>query len=368
MRYLRWLLLFIPVAILIEVLHGSAVLLFAASALAVIPLAGLLGEATEALAEKIGPRLGGLLNATLGNAAELIITLFAVQAGLLDLVKASLIGSILGNVLLVTGFSILVGGLKNGIQKFDRAHVGVDATLSILAVIALSVPSFFNAAIEPDTLRVEELSLTTAVAMIVIYALSIIYTLRSRTPVEAEVGPAVPPSHRGPHWNTRQALGLLVLATVGIAVMSEFLVSSVEPVTQQLGFSEFFVGIIIIPLIGNVAEHIVAVEVALKNQMDLSLAVALGSSLQIALFVAPVLVFISLMLGKPLTLEFNGFEVLALTAAAVIAALVALDGESNWLEGAMLLVVYLIIALAFFFLPSPIKTEARGLTSLLGML
>ncbi len=368
MRYLRWLLLLIPVAILVELLHGSEVLLFSTSVLAVIPLAGLMGEATEALAEKTGPRLGGLLNATLGNAAELIITLFAVRAGLLDLVKASLIGSILGNVLLVMGFSILAGGLKNGVQKFDRAHVGVDATMTILAVIALSVPSFFNAAIEPDTLRVEELSLTTAGAMIVIYVLSILYTLRSRTPAEAQIGTAIPPTRSGPHWTTRQALGILALATVGIALMSEFLVSSVEPVTQQLGFSEFFVGIIIIPIIGNVAEHIVAVEVALKNQMDLSLSIALGSSLQVALFVAPVLVFVSQLLGNPLTLEFNGFEVLALTAAAVIAALVALDGESNWLEGAMLLAVYIIIALAFFFLPGSPSTAAAGLTSLLGML
>ncbi len=367
MRYLRWLLLFIPVAIVVELAHGSEVLLFLTSALAVVPLAGLMAESTEALAEKTGPRLGGLLNATLGNAAELIITLFAVRAGLLDLVKASLIGSILGNVLLVMGLSIFVGGLKNGVQKFDRAHVGVDATMTILAVIALSIPSFFNAAIEPDTLRVEELSLTTAVAMIVIYVLSIVYSLRSHTVTEAEVGPSVQPTRSGPHWSTRKALGVLALATVGIALMSEFLVSSVEPVTQQLGFSEFFVGIIIIPLIGNVAEHVVAVEVALKNQMDLSLSIALGSSLQIALFVAPVLVFASLLLGNPLTLEFNAFELLALTAAAIIAAFVALDGESNWLEGAMLLAVYIIIALAFFFLPSP-GGEAAGLTRLLGML
>ena len=367
MRYLRWLLLLIPVAILAELLHWGEVVIFAASALAVIPLAGLMGEATEALAEKTGPRLGGLLNATLGNAAELIITLFAVRAGLLDLVKASLIGSILGNVLLVMGLSIFLGGLKNGVQKFDRSHVGMDATLTILAVIALSIPSFFNAAIEPDTLRVEELSLTTAFAMIVIYVLSIIYSLRSRTPAEA-LGPAVQPSHSSPHWDTRKALTVLGLATLGIALMSEFLVSSVEPVTAQLGFSEFFVGIIIIPLIGNVAEHLVAVQVALKNQMDLSLSIALGSSLQIALFVAPVLVFVSPLLGYPLTLEFNGFEVLALTAAGFIAAFVALDGESNWLEGAMLLAVYIIIALAFFFLPSPASAEAARLTSLLGML
>ena len=171
-----------------------------------------------------------------------------------------------------------------------------------------------------------------------------------------------------PQWDTKKALGVLVLATIGIAVMSEFLVSSVEPVTKQLGFSEFFVGIIIIPIIGNVAEHIVAVQMALKNQMDLSLSIALGSSLQIALFVAPVLVFVSPLLGYPLTLEFNGFEVIALTAAAVIAALVSLDGESNWLEGAMLIAVYTIIALAFFFLPSPVSAEAARLTRLLGML
>lgn len=368
MRYLRWLLLLIPVAVLAELLHWGEVVLFVAAAVAVIPLAGFMGAATEALAEKTGPRLGGLLNATLGNAAELIITLFAIKAGLLDLVKASLIGSIMGNVLLVMGLSILAGGLKNGVQKFDRSHVGVDATLTILAVIALSIPSFFNAAIEPDTLRVEELSLTTAFAMIVVYVLAIIYSLRSRTQAEVESGPAVPPSHSGPHWSTRQALGILVLATAGIALMSEFLISSVEPVTQQLGFSEFFVGIIIIPLIGNVAEHLVAVQVAIKNQMDLSLSIALGSSLQIALFVAPVLVFVSLLLGNPLTLEFNGFEVLALTAAGLIAVFVALDGESNWLEGAMLLAVYIILALAFFFLPSPAGAETARLTSLLGML
>ena len=353
MRYLRWLLLLIPVALLAKALHWDEMILFTTSALAVIPLAGLMGEATEALAEKTGPRLGGLLNATLGNAAELIITLFAIKEGLLDLVKASLIGSILGNVLLVVGLSVLVGGLKHGVQKFDRSHVGVDATLGILAVIALSVPSFFNAAIEPDKLRVEELSLTAALAMMAIYALSLIYSLRPRSPQEAEVGPAVTPSHSGPPWDMRRALGVLALATIGIALMSEFLVSSVELVTKQLGFSEFFIGIIIIPFIGNVAEHVVAVEVALKNQMDLSLSIALGSSLQIALFVAPVLVFVSLLIGNPLTLEFNAFEVLSLAAAAIIAAFVALDGESNWLEGAMLLAVYVIIALAFFFLPSP---------------
>ena len=350
MKGIRWLLVFIPVAILAELLHGSALIVFAASALAVIPLAGLMGQATEALAERTGPRLGGLLNATLGNAAELIITLFAIRAGLLDLVKASIIGSILGNLLLVLGFSILVGGIKNGLQKFDRGHAGLDATMTILVVIALSVPSIFNAAIEPDTARVEELSLTTAAAMLAIYGLSILYALR-RPRAEAEPAPMVKPAHAGPRWSPRVSLGVLAASTAAIALMSEFLVGAVEPVTAALGLSEFFVGIILIPIIGNVAEHLVAVQMAIKDQMDLSLSIALGSSLQIALFVAPALVFVSPLLGHPLTLEFNGFELIALTASALIAALVSLDGESNWLEGAMLLVVYVILGLAFFFLP-----------------
>jgi Ca2+:H+ antiporter len=350
MKGIRWLLVFVPVAILAELLHASALFVFATSALAVIPLAGLLGEATEVLAERTGPRVGGLLNATLGNAAELIITLFAIRAGLLELVKASIIGSILGNLLLVLGMSVLAGGLVNGLQKFDRSHVGLDATLTILVVIAISVPSIFNAAIEPNKTRVEELSLTTAAAMLVMYGLSILHALR-RPREEVAAGSEAKPTHTGPRWSVRMSLGVLAAATVAIALMSEFLTGAVEPVTVTLGFSEFFVGLILIPIIGNVAEHLVAVQVAIKNQMDLSLSIALGSSLQIALFVAPVLVFLSLLMGHPLTLEFNGFELIGLTAAAVIAAFVALDGESNWLEGAMLLVVYVILGLAFFFLP-----------------
>lgn len=349
MRIIHFLLIFLPLAILAEILHWPPLIIFAASALAVIPLAGLLGEATEVLAERVGPRLGGLLNATLGNAAELIITVIAIRAGNLELVKASIIGSVIGNILLVLGFSILLGGLRHGVQKFDRANAGIDATMLILAVIAISVPSIFNAAIEPDTLRVEELSLTTAAVMLVIYALSIVYQMRLKTP---ENGIGVQPTHTGPHWSPSVALAVLGASVVGIAIMSEFLVGSIEPVTQALGMSEFFVGIIVIPLIGNVAEHLVAVQVAMKNQMDLSLSIANGSSLQIALFVAPVLVFLSLLLGNPLTLEFNNFELIALTASGAIAALIAVDGRSNWLEGAMLLAVYLILGLAFFFLPA----------------
>lgn len=350
MRILRWLLLLLPIAILAEVLHWPPIVVFLTSALAVIPLAGYLGEATEVLAERTGPRIGGLLNATLGNAAELIITLIAIRAAQIELVKASIIGSVLGNLLLVLGLSLVFGGVKNGIQRFDRSSAGLDATLLILAVIAISIPSIFNTAIEPNTLAVEELSLTTAGVMLVIYALAIVFILRSRTP-EHEAGPTVQLTHHGPRWPVGLAVGVLVASVVGIAIMSEFLVGSVESVTESLGLSAFFVGIIVVPIIGNVAEHLVAVQVAIKNQMDLSLNIAIGSSLQIALFVAPILVFVSLLMGHPMTLEFNNFELIALTAAAVIAAFISVDGRSNWLEGAMLLAVYAILSLAFFFLP-----------------
>jgi Ca2+:H+ antiporter len=353
MRPIYFLLLSLPLAIVAELLHWPPMAIFAASAVAIIPLAGLLGEATEVLAEKIGPRFGGLLNATLGNAAELIITIIAIRAGELELVKASLIGSVLGNILLVLGLSILLGGLRHGLQRFDRANAGMDATMLILAVLAISVPSIFNAAIEPDKVRVEELSLTTAGVMLLIYALAIVYQFRAHTPAE-ETPTAVPPTHTAHRWNSRVALAILGGSVLGIAIMSEFLVGSIEPVTSALGMSEFFVGIIIIPLIGNVAEHLVAVKVAMQNEMDLSLSIANGSSLQIALFVAPILVFISLLLGNPLTLEFNNFELIALTASGAIAAFIAIDGRSNWLEGAMLLAVYAILTLAFFFLPATV--------------
>jgi Ca2+:H+ antiporter len=347
MSILKLLLIFAPLAIAADWLHASPVLVFAFSALGVIPLAGLIGEATEELAAHTGPRLGGLLNATLGNAAELIITIFAIRAGLLELVKASITGSILGNLLLVLGLSIVAGGVKNGKQRFDRTQAGLNGTMLILAVIAILVPSIFGHAIEPDHEAVEWLSIGVAVVMIVVYALGILYAFTT--------GQTDPLSHAPAHeirWSVRTALIVLLFSTLGIAWLSEVLVGSVEHVTETLNWSEFFVGIIIVPIVGNVAEHLVAVQVAIKNRMELSLAISLGSSLQIALFVAPVLVFISLLMGNPMDLVFNEFELIALAAASLIAALVALDGESNWLEGAQLLVVYVILAIAFFFLPT----------------
>lgn len=353
MRGVRLLLLFFPVAILAELLHWGDLIIFGASALAIIPFAGILGEATEILADKTGPRIGGLLNASLGNLAELIITIVALTAGRIELVKASIIGSILGNLLVVLGLSLLLGGLKNGLQRFNRNRVSVDATLVILAAIAISVPSLFAEEMGGDFPAVEALSLTTATVMLLLYGLSIFYTLRQPA-TEAPHAPAIEPSHEAPSWSTGRALGIMALAVAGLALMSEFLVGSLDVVTETLGLTEFFVGIIVVPLVGNVAEHLVAVQVAIKDEMDLSLSIALGSSLQIALLVAPLLVFVSLLVGHPMTLEFNHPEVIAMVAASVIAALVAIDGRSNWFEGAMLLGVFLVLAIGFFFLPEAV--------------
>ncbi|MFL7840516.1 MAG: calcium/proton exchanger [Candidatus Promineifilaceae bacterium] len=353
MRGVRLLLIFFPIALLAEFLHWGDMIIFGASALAIVPFAGILGDATETLAHKTGPRVGGLLNASLGNLAELIIAVVALSAGRIALVKASIIGSILGNLLAVLGLSLLVGGLKNGVQRFNRNRVSVDATLVILAAIAISVPSLFAEEIGGDFPAVEYLSLATAFVILALYVMAIIYTLRQ--PAEDEQhAPAIKPVQEGPQWSLGRAVGIMALAVAGLALMSEFLVSSLDVVTESFGLSEFFVGIILVPIIGNVAEHLVAVQVAIKNQMDLSLSIALGSSLQIALLVAPLLVFISLFIGHPMTLEFNHPEVIAMVAASVIAALVAMDGRSNWFEGAMLLGVFFILAIGFFFLPAGI--------------
>ncbi len=340
------LLVFVPLAIVLDLSESGPVLVFFAAALAVVPLAGMIGQATESMAERVGERLGGLLNATFGNAAELIIAVVALSQGKIVLVLASITGSILGNLLLVLGLATLLGGLKNGMQKFNRSNASIDATLLILAVIALGIPSFFNWSLEPDTFAVEGLSIGASVAMLVVYTLSVVYSLTVRT---TDTDPTAREAHGPPGWSIGHAIAILVVAIAFIAYLSEVLVSSVEPVTETLGLSEFFVGIIIIPLVGNVAEHFAAVQVAIKDKMDLSLSIAIGSSLQIALFVAPLLVFISLFMGNPMALEFNAFEVVAMLSAAFIASLVSLDGESNWLEGAMLLTVYVILALAFFF-------------------
>ncbi len=347
------LLVFIPIALLAEFGKWGGLWVFALSAVGVIPLAGYIGESTEALAERTGPKIGGLLNATLGNAAELIITLVAIREGLLDLVKASITGSIIGNLLLVLGMAMVYGGIKNGVQRFDRKQASNNAILLVLLVVALVIPSVFSHSIGPETsVEVEALSLGVSVVMIVLYGLGVVYTLVSaRSPITYE-STTVPQNHNAPHWGVKQALAVLAVSTVGVVFMSELLVGAVETVTSSLGLSEFFLGIILIPIVGNVAEHLVAVQVAGRNHMDLSVEVAVSSSLQIALFVAPLLVFVSLLMGHPLTLVFNQFELLALVGGVLIAALVSADGESSWLEGAALLAVYLILGIAFFMLPA----------------
>lgn len=348
----KLLLIFVPIALIAELTHMDPVLIFIFAALAVIPLAGLVGEGTEELALHTGPRVGGLLNATLGNAAELIITIFAIRAGLLELVKASIIGSILGNLLLVMGLSLLVGGLRNGVQFFDRRNASINATLVLMALMALFVPSLFDEALQVDLAAELGLSEGVAIIMIILYGLTIVYSFTAKPEESKNVTTREAADVHEAKWTVRQALAVLAVSTVGIVLMSEALVGAVEHVTVQLGLTEFFIGIIVIPLVGNVAEHLVAVQVAGKNQMELSLAVSLGSSLQIALFVAPVLVFIALLFNQRLLLVYNSFELVALAAASVISAFIALDGESNWLEGATLLAVYAILALAFFFLPA----------------
>lgn len=351
MKYLYPLLLFAPVVIIAELLRWNEVIIFVAASLAIIPLAGILGNATESLAHHTGPRIGALLNATLGNAAELIITIVALQAGLLDVVKASITGSIIGNLLLVLGASILAGGLKNGLQQFSLRTASINASLMTLAIIGLVVPAFFGPTVAAHgDLSVEELNLAVAAALMLGYALSLVFSFTSQA--EGAAGTLEPGDEvieGEPKWSLRVALALLVASVVAMVYLSEALVGSIEPLLHVSGLSSFFIGVIIIPIIGNAAEHAVAVQVALKNQMELAIGVSMGSSMQIALFVAPLLVFISLLFGKPMTLAFNPLELAAVGISVIIASLISLDGESNWLEGALLLIVYAILAFGFFF-------------------
>jgi Ca2+:H+ antiporter len=368
-KFLRYLLIFVPLAVVAEFVLHNPLLVFLFCCIGLIPLAGLLGEATEELSIHTGPKLGGLLNATLGNAAELIITIVALQAGKYELVKASLTGSILGNLLLILGLSLFLGGLKNGVQRFDKSTTGMSASMMTLAVIGLIIPTLFELLREMQigTLNafstevrdpaLDALSMGVAAVLIVLYVLSLIYMFRQPQDVaETHTGVddhiAEGEAHQA-KWSVPVSVAILAVCTIAIVVLSEFLVGAIEPVVVSLGVSELFLGIIIIPIVGNVAEHIVGVQVAIKNKMDLSLGISLGSSMQIALFVAPLLVFISLLFGREMTLFFSLFEVAALTLSVLLAALISVDGKSNWLEGAQLLAVYIILGLGFYFIGLP---------------
>jgi Ca2+:H+ antiporter len=327
-------------------------LVFGLAAVSILGLAWLIGQATERIGAITGPQVGGILNATFGNIAELIIAFFALQAGLIDVVKASLTGSIIGNLLLVLGLSVLVGGLKNGRQTFSREIAGSNAALLVLAAIGLLIPAVLSFSSAGSEGSVVEDSVLVAIFLIGGYVLSLIYSFTN--PSGTLGGHQPHDTGEGPAWTGRTAAGVLVGAAILLAILSEILVGAIEPVVDTLGLTAFFVGVIILPVIGNLAEQLVAVQLALKNRMEFSMAVSYGASLQVALFVAPVLVLLGVLTGHPMDLVFAPLEVAAVIAAVGISALIALDGESNWLEGALLVIVYLILAASFFELVAPV--------------
>ena len=364
---LDWLLIFVPISIALRLMGQQyQTALFITSCLAIVPLAGWMGRATEHLAEKMGQGIGGLLNATFGNAAELIIALMALHKGLYGVVKASITGSIIGNVLLVLGLSFFTGGLHFKQQKFNRTAARSAATTLILAAIALMVPTVFHLTADDVSVaaggwtpaKEQQLSLAIAVVLILTYAATLYFSLRTHKGLftgAEDTSDEIEEAH-GEHWRTRKAVVVLFIATLFVALISEFLVGAVEGARTQLGMTEVFVGVIVVAIIGNAAEHSSAVLMALKNKMDLSLGIAIGSSAQIALFVAPVLVFASYIFAPmtghpPLDLEFTIPEVVAVVVAIGLAGQVSGDGESNWLEGVQLLSVYLVLGILFFFLP-----------------
>jgi Ca2+:H+ antiporter len=342
---LDWLLVLAPVAIGMRLFGASDLAIFLISAAAIVPLAGLIGRATEQLALHTGSRIGGLVNATFGNVTELIIAVFLILDDRIEIVKASLTGSILGNLLLVLGLSLLVGGVKHERQAFNARSASVHATSLALAVTGLLMPALFSLGTTDATFAQREIvSGVVAGVLILLYVAALVFTLVTHehlfhTPEEGET----------PEWSRRRAVVVLLLTTAFVALMSESLVSSLEPALRSLGLSELFVGLILIPVIGNAAEHSSAVMFALRNKVDVTLEIAIGSSTQIALFVAPVLVFISLAVGHPMDFVFGTFEVAAVGLSALLMTLISLDGESNWLEGAQLVGAYIIMAVSFFF-------------------
>lgn len=355
MKFLYLLLILVPVTIGMDLAGvGNHPTMFILSALSLVPLAAVLGTATEEVALFTGQKVGGLLNATLGNAAELIITIVALREGLVDVVKASIAGSIIGNILVVLGAAVLLGGLKNGEQSFDAKTASTNASMMSLAIIVMMIPAVFflapaDTAMSHDDLI--KLSDGAAIVLIILYVLYLIYTIFTKS--GQSEAPHLDDEHR-PHDRRilYRAIGLLLVSTLAIVFMSEILVGALEPTAEQWGLSDLFVGVMLVPLVGNIAEHLVAVQTAIKNKMDLTIGIAVGSGIQIALFVAPVLVLVSRFVGpEPMSLVFNNYELAALVGAVLIATLVSVDGRTNWLEGAQLLALYAVVALAFYYVP-----------------
>jgi Ca2+:H+ antiporter len=339
-------LVLLPLAFVLDQLHVNPAWVFLTSALAIIPLAGWLGKSTEALASTLGAGPGALLNATFGNAAEFIIAFVALANGYTDVVKASITGSIIGNVLLVLGFSVFLGGLKHHRQHFNATAAQMGVTLLVISAIGLLIPALFHQ-VGGAPAREVPLSLEISVILFIAYIGSLIFTLHTHRELYmsgAEEDPA-------PHFNRRRALLILLFSTAGIAGASELLVRSVEPAARSLGLTDVFIGVILVAIIGNAAEHSTAVVFALKNKIELSLNIAISSSVQMALFVAPMLVFVGALTGHPMDLAFTIFEVVAVIASVTTMTVITMDGEANWMEGLLLLAVYGILGLAFFHLP-----------------
>jgi Ca2+:H+ antiporter len=355
---LNWLLIFVPAAFVLRFWPGAAnpTALFVCSAIAIVPAAGWIGRATEELATRVGAGLGGFLNATFGNAAELIIAGIALSKGLTSVVKASITGSIIGNILLVLGLSILFGGIRHKEQRFNQTGARTSVISLSLAAIALIIPTVFHmsAAASPSGWSPDmehQLSLGIAIVLFITYICVLAFTLKTHKhffigcegELEAEVE----------HWSGSKAIVMLLIATGVVVLLSEFLVGSIESARASFGVTEVFVGVIVVAIVGNAAEHSTAIVMALKNKMDLSVGIAIGSSLQIALFVAPVLVFLSYCFGRPMNLEFSLPEIFAMVASVYIIFQISGDGETNWIEGVQLLSVYLILGILFFYLPEP---------------
>ncbi|AFY38834.1 calcium/proton antiporter, CaCA family [[Leptolyngbya] sp. PCC 7376] len=352
------LLVFIPVSIAGEYLGWSPVTVFCTAALGIVPLAAFMGEATEEIAVVVGPNLGGLLNATFGNATELILAFIALKSGLVEVVKATITGSIISNLLLVMGFAMLLGGLKFKEQDFQPTAARLNASSMNLAVIAILIPTavqYTSTGLPEGTLQ--KLSVAVAVVLIGVYGLTLLFSMKTHSYLY-DVGVAEVEEGGETEEEAKEKVnlwfwvGILLVVTLAVAVESELLVGSLEEATETLGLSPLFTGVILLPIIGNAAEHATAVTVALKDKMDLSVSVAVGSSLQIALFVAPVLVISGWIIGQPMDLNFNPFELVAVAVAVLIANSISSDGNSNWLEGSLLLATYTVLGLAFFFHPA----------------
>ncbi len=343
-----FLLLLTPLAVIAEFLHWSPMAIFLISAAAIIPIAKYIGDATEELASRTGPAVGGLLNATFGNATELIIGIFALQAGLVEVVKASITGSIIGNLLFVLGTAMLVGGWGRERQHFNATGAKAQGSMLLLATTALVIPAIFlfTANGYGSGITVEYLSIFVAALMILAYAANLLFTLHTHKHLYQEEERVT-----APHWSLTKSLVVLFFATVGAAVVSEILVSSITPLVDDFGWTQLFIGVIVVAIVGNAAEHFSAITAARKGRMDLSLQISIGSAAQIVMFVAPVLVLASLFFAQPMSLVFNVFEIIAIVFAVFVTNSVIEDGESTWFEGFQLLVAYIIMAVAFFFHP-----------------